>query len=46
MQVEKDFELNVPYVSMKDPTASEISFIRTPCPSKQVLKVACSNLGM
>ncbi|XP_019866591.1 atrial natriuretic peptide-converting enzyme isoform X2 [Aethina tumida] len=44
VQVEKDFELNVPYVSMKDPTASEISFIRTPCPSKQVLKVACSNL--
>lgn len=29
---------------MKDPLGPEISFFRSSCPSKQVLKVACSNL--
>ncbi|XP_972040.2 atrial natriuretic peptide-converting enzyme [Tribolium castaneum] len=44
VQVEKDLESNISYVSMKDPLAPEISFVRSPCFSKQVLKVACSNL--
>lgn len=45
MNVETDEEENVSYVKMRNPTASEISFIRTRCPSKKVLKVACSDLG-
>ncbi|XP_068898618.1 atrial natriuretic peptide-converting enzyme isoform X2 [Tenebrio molitor] len=44
VRVEKDLENNMSYVSMKDPLAPEISFVRSPCFSKQVLKVACSNL--
>lgn len=44
VQVETDYEPNVQYVSMKDPQAAEINFIRTPCPTRQVLKVSCSNL--
>uniref|UniRef100_A0A6P7FDN8 Atrial natriuretic peptide-converting enzyme n=1 Tax=Diabrotica virgifera virgifera TaxID=50390 RepID=A0A6P7FDN8_DIAVI len=44
MKIEYDFEENVPYVRMRNPTASEISFVRTKCPSKQVLKVTCSDL--
>lgn len=43
--VEKDDEFNVSYVKMKDPTMPEISFVRSPCYSKQVLKVGCENLG-
>lgn len=45
MNVEIDNEENVSYVKMRNPTASEISFIRTRCPSKKVLKVSCSELG-
>lgn len=45
VQVEQDFEDNTTYVSMKDPTAPDIAFVRTPCSSKQVLKVACADLG-
>ncbi|KAF5273845.1 hypothetical protein FQA39_LY00960 [Lamprigera yunnana] len=44
VDVEKDVELNISYVEMKDPTASEISFVRTPCHSKRVVKVTCSDL--
>ncbi|XP_071050421.1 atrial natriuretic peptide-converting enzyme isoform X2 [Onthophagus taurus] len=44
VNVEIDKEQGVPYVSMKDPTASEISFIRAPCNSKQVLKMSCDDL--
>ncbi|XP_065171253.1 atrial natriuretic peptide-converting enzyme-like [Atheta coriaria] len=44
VQVEKDAEDDVAYVSMDDPTASEISFVRSECPTKQVLKVSCANL--
>ncbi|KAK4875624.1 hypothetical protein RN001_012046 [Aquatica leii] len=44
VDVEKDDEHNISYVEMKDPTASAISFVRTPCFSKHVLKVACSDL--
>nr|CAD7411060.1 unnamed protein product [Timema cristinae] len=43
-RVEKDKEDNVQYVHMEDPTASEIMFVRGPCPSKLVLVVGCSNL--
>lgn len=45
MDVEEDDEDHISYVKMKNPTASEISFIRTRCPSKKVLKVSCSDLG-
>lgn len=45
MQVEKDTEEDVTYVRMKDPSAPEIVFVRSPCPSRQVLKVACAELG-
>lgn len=44
MKIESDFEENVSYVRMRNPTAAEISFVRTKCPSKQVLKVSCSDL--
>nr|CAI5828671.1 unnamed protein product [Callosobruchus analis] len=44
VNVETDIENNVSYVKMKNPTAPEISFVRSKCPSKQVLKVACSDL--
>ncbi|KAJ8984937.1 hypothetical protein NQ317_012187 [Molorchus minor] len=44
VSVEIDVENNVSYVEMKDPFATEISFIRSECPTKQVLKVSCSDL--
>nr|CAH7757069.1 unnamed protein product [Callosobruchus chinensis] len=44
VNVETDIENNVSYVKMKNPTAPEISFVRSKCPSKQVLKVACADL--
>ncbi|CAH1967731.1 unnamed protein product [Acanthoscelides obtectus] len=44
VNVETDIENNISYVKMKNPTAPEISFVRSKCPSKQVLKVACSEL--
>lgn len=44
VQIKQDDEHNVPYVRMKDPTASEITFVRTSCPSKQVLHVGCSDI--
>ena len=45
MEVRVDDEDNVPYVQMQDPTAPEISFVRAPCPSKQVMYVRCGELG-
>lgn len=45
VQIEKDTEENITYVSMKDPTAAEIVFIRSACPTKKVLKVTCAELG-
>lgn len=30
---------------MEDPSAPEITFVRAPCPSKEVLYVRCSDLG-
>lgn len=45
VHVEKDIEENIAYVSMKDPTAQEIVFVRSACPSKQVLKISCAELG-
>ncbi|CAH1156249.1 unnamed protein product [Phaedon cochleariae] len=44
VNVALDPEKNISYVRMKNPTASEISFIRAKCPTKQVLKVSCSDL--
>lgn len=40
-----DDEEDVPYVYMEDPSAPEITFVRAPCPSKEVLYVRCSDLG-
>lgn len=40
-----DDEEDVEYVHMEDPLASEISFVRAPCPSKQVMYVRCAELG-
>ncbi|KAI4462163.1 transmembrane protease serine [Holotrichia oblita] len=45
VHVETDTENGIPYVSMKDPTAAEISFIRGPCNSKQVMKITCDELA-
>lgn len=44
LQVEKDEEINISYVEMKNPLQSEIAFVRTPCKSRQVLKVNCAEL--
>ena len=30
---------------MEDPTAAEITFVRAPCPKKEVLYVGCSDPG-
>ncbi|XP_058801065.1 atrial natriuretic peptide-converting enzyme [Phymastichus coffea] len=45
VEVRTDDEENVSYVLMQDPTAPEISFVRAPCPSKQVMYVRCSQLA-
>ncbi|KAK7865066.1 hypothetical protein R5R35_007193 [Gryllus longicercus] len=44
VRVEHDEEDNVKYVHMEDPTAAEITFVRAPCPKKEVLYVGCSDL--
>ncbi|XP_024215406.1 atrial natriuretic peptide-converting enzyme isoform X2 [Halyomorpha halys] len=44
VKIEKDKEIDSIYVKMADPAASEISFIPTHCPSKQILSVECTNL--
>jgi len=45
VEIRIDDEEDVPYVYMEDPSAPEITFVRAPCPSKEVLYVRCSNLG-
>lgn len=45
VEVRIDDEEDVPYVYMEDPSAPEITFVRAPCPSKEVLYVSCSDLG-
>lgn len=45
VEVKIDDEEDVPYVYMEDPSAPEITFVRAPCPSKEVLYVRCSDLG-
>ncbi|XP_071563506.1 atrial natriuretic peptide-converting enzyme isoform X2 [Temnothorax nylanderi] len=44
VEVRTDDEEDVPYVYMEDPAAPEITFVRAPCPSKEVLYVRCSDL--
>ncbi|XP_025837341.1 atrial natriuretic peptide-converting enzyme, partial [Agrilus planipennis] len=44
VSVEIDQEPNVPYVVIKEPKGSQINFVRSECPSKQVLKVECSDI--
>lgn len=44
VSIVKDVEETEAYVSMKDPLANEISFVRTQCKSKDVLKVECGDL--
>ncbi|TGZ57939.1 Atrial natriuretic peptide-converting enzyme [Temnothorax longispinosus] len=44
VEVRTDDEEDVPYVYMEDPSAPEITFVRAPCPSKEVLYVRCSDL--
>ncbi|XP_012228176.1 atrial natriuretic peptide-converting enzyme [Linepithema humile] len=44
VEVKIDDEEDVPYVYMEDPSAPEITFVRAPCPSKEVLYVHCSDL--
>lgn len=45
MEVRIDDEEDVQYVHMEDPSATEITFVRAPCPSKEVMYVRCSELG-
>ncbi|OXU25522.1 hypothetical protein TSAR_016581 [Trichomalopsis sarcophagae] len=45
VEVRVDEESNVPYVQMQDPTAPEITFVRSSCPSRQVMYVRCSDLA-
>ncbi|XP_008545469.1 atrial natriuretic peptide-converting enzyme isoform X1 [Microplitis demolitor] len=44
VEMRTDDEQDVQYVHMEDPLASEISFVRAPCPSKQVMYVRCAEL--
>ncbi|EFN61099.1 Atrial natriuretic peptide-converting enzyme, partial [Camponotus floridanus] len=44
VEIRIDDEEDVPYVYMEDPSAPEITFVRAPCPSKEVLYVRCSDL--
>lgn len=44
IQIKRDSEENIPYVQMKDPNASELTFLRAVCPNKEVLHVQCSEL--
>ncbi|XP_050310358.1 atrial natriuretic peptide-converting enzyme-like [Anthonomus grandis grandis] len=43
-QVIKDPHPNTSYVRIKDPFADDITFLKSKCPSKQVLKVSCDQL--
>lgn len=45
MEVRIDDEEDIQYVHMEDPSATEITFVRAPCPSKEVMYVRCSELG-
>jgi len=45
VRIQEDEETEVQYVHMEDPSASEITFVRAPCPKKEVLYVGCSDLG-
>lgn len=45
VEVRIDDEEDVQYVHMEDPSATEITFVRAPCPSKEVMYVRCSELG-
>lgn len=45
VRIQEDEEAEVPYVHMEDPSASEITFVRAPCPKKEVLYIGCSDLG-
>ncbi|XP_076678989.1 atrial natriuretic peptide-converting enzyme isoform X1 [Andrena cerasifolii] len=44
VNVRVDEEEDVQYVHMEDPSATEITFVRAPCPSKEVMYVECSEL--
>ncbi|XP_069697867.1 atrial natriuretic peptide-converting enzyme [Periplaneta americana] len=44
VRIQEDKEDEVQYVHMEDPTAAEITFVRAPCPKKEVLYVGCSDL--
>ncbi|XP_034940783.1 atrial natriuretic peptide-converting enzyme [Chelonus insularis] len=44
VEIRTDNEANVQYVHMEDPLASKISFVRAPCPNKQVMYVRCGEL--
>ncbi|KAF3426837.1 hypothetical protein E2986_12650 [Frieseomelitta varia] len=44
VEVRIDDEEDVQYVHMEDPSATEITFVRAPCPSKEVMYVRCSEL--
>lgn len=46
VRIQEDKEDEVQYVHMEDPSAAEITFVRAPCPKKEVLYVGCSDLGM
>lgn len=45
VEVRIDDEENIQYVHMQDPLATEITFVRAPCPSKEVMYIQCSELG-
>lgn len=45
VEVRIDEEEDVQYVHMEDPSATEITFVRAPCPSKDVMYIRCSELG-
>lgn len=45
-ELDKDKNNESPqYVEIVDPFASEISFLKSKCPEKRVIKVVCDNLG-
>lgn len=45
VEIKVDQENDIQYVHMEDPSASEITFVRAPCPSKEVMYVRCAGLG-
>jgi hypothetical protein len=38
-------DANLEYVEVMDPFAPEISFLKSECPERKVIKVVCDNLG-